>query len=489
MPLSKASSRSHSTLNAETGEPPSFAGISHSTRTANGESGSARTSRGAHGFCAGDGRCVCDPGWSGAACEVSVCLGAIPGAAGARAVVSAHSPAPCAPHGLCMRRRDGAGHQCRCDPGWRGPDCMTRVCVLGCSGHGVCNNGTCLCAPGFHGRACEQPSCTGSAGRTKGCNGRGECVEGICACVAGWGGGDCSERRCPRGCEKNGVCRKDGVCECLVGWGGGPIFRHGARGHAPRAVVQKTLGGLRRARLVACGPRHAVVALADGTVFTWGAGARGRLGHGDCRGQTAPKRVEGLPDGGIISVAAGGAHTAVVVAATGQAAGALYIWGDDRGGQLGQGSGEDDDQPVKRETRKAAIPKQNDADFSTAPAVVEFFQWRGALIRHVACGLHHTLAVAWEPASAGAGVVVARLYAWGFGDRGRLGTGATGAQKLPARVLLPICDDPHSGHVVAAAGAASAVLASADGRLKPGHLIALSALGGGFAWGSALLRL
>ena len=31
--------------------------------------------------------------------------------------------------------------------------------------------------------------------------------------------------------------------------------------------------------------------------------------------------------------------------------------------------------------------------------------------------------------------------------------------------------------------------ASGDGRLKPGHLIALSALGGGFAWGSALLRL
>ncbi|CAH0380439.1 unnamed protein product [Pelagomonas calceolata] len=220
------------------------------------------------------------------------------------------------------------------------------------------------------------------------------------------------------------------------------------------------------ARLVACGPRHAVVALADGTVFTWGAGARGRLGHGDCRGQTAPKRVEGLPDGGIISVAAGGARGGVVVAAAGQAAGALYIWGDDRGGQLGQGSGEDDDQPVKRETRKAAIPKQNDADFSTAPAAVEFFQWRGALIRHVACGLHHTLAVAWEPASAGAGVVVARLYAWGFGDRGRLGTGATGAQKLPARVLLPICDDPHSGHVVAAAGGDQHSLALlSDGRV------------------------
>ena len=28
-----------------------------------------------------------------------------------------------------------------------------------------------------------------------------------------------------------------------------------------------------------------------------------------------------------------------------------------------------------------------------------------------------------------------------------------------------------------------------DGRLKPGNLIALSALGGGFSWGSALFRL
>ena len=252
----------------------------------------------------------------------------------------------------------------------------------------------------------------------------------------------------------------------LVGWGGGPIFRHGGRGHAPLAVVQRTLGGLRQARLVACGPRHAVVAIADGTVFTWGAGARGRLGHGDARGQTAPKRVEGLPDGEIISVAAGGAHTAVVVAAAGQAAGTLYIWGDDRGGQLGHGSGGDDEEQVKHESRKAAIPKQDDADFSTRPAAVEFFEWRGALVRHVACGLHHTLAVAWEPASGGNGVVVARLYAWGFGDRGRLGTGAKGAQRLPARVLLPICDDPHSGHVIAAAGGDqhSLVLLS-DGRV------------------------
>ena len=84
----------------------------------------------------------------------------------------------------------------------------------------------------------------------------------------------------------------------LVGWGGGPIFRHGARGHAPRAVVQKTLGGLRRARLVACGPRHAVGRAADGTVFTWGAGARGRLGHGDCRGQLRRSASRACPTAG-----------------------------------------------------------------------------------------------------------------------------------------------------------------------------------------------
>ena len=31
--------------------------------------------------------------------------------------------------------------------------------------------------------------------------------------------------------------------------------------------------------------------------------------------------------------------------------------------------------------------------------------------------------------------------------------------------------------------------AASDGRLREGNLIALSALGGGFSWGSALLRL
>ncbi|EGB10233.1 hypothetical protein AURANDRAFT_5485, partial [Aureococcus anophagefferens] len=157
--------------------------------------------------------------------------------------------------------------------------------------------------------------------------------------------------------------------------------------------------------LIACGPKHALVVVADGGVFTWGAGAHGRLGHGDGVSRVAPTRVA-------------------------------------------------------------------------------FFPRRDATVRHVACGLHHTLAVAWEPkagaydAPGDAIALTARLYAWGFGDGGRLGTGeVSGACRFPARVLLPVeygydaADDAPRPHVVAAAAGDQ-------------HSLALLTDGRVFAWGS-----
>lgn len=145
-----------------------------------------------------------------------------------------------------------------------------------------------------------------------------------------------------------------------------------------------------------------------------------------------------------------------------------YAWGDDRAGQLGRGSEEAAAAAKARSPRKAAIAKQRDDDFAAAPGVVAFFERRGAWVRTLACGLHHTLAVAWEPR--GDDAVTARLYSWGFGDNGRLGTGATGAQSFPARVLLPLGDDPTSGHVTAVAAGDQ-------------HSLALLSDGTVFAWG------
>ncbi|XP_029959508.1 N-acetylglucosamine-1-phosphodiester alpha-N-acetylglucosaminidase isoform X2 [Salarias fasciatus] len=104
-----------------------------------------------------DGRCRCQEGWQGAACDSLVC-----------------QPPACGAHGVCT-----AGG-CVCDAGWRGKNC-SQECLPGfygdgcnqtcsCINGGSCDHvyGRCACPPGFTGDACEQvcplgffgPSCT-----------------------------------------------------------------------------------------------------------------------------------------------------------------------------------------------------------------------------------------------------------------------------------------------------------------------------------------
>ena len=83
-----------------------------------------------------------------------------------------------------------------------------------------------------------------------------------------------------------------------------PVFR----------PVQGALAGL-RADEVACGDAHtAVVASQRRSLFTWGNGAGGRLGHGDLSNCDAPKLVDRLRDRHVVQVACGPQCTAVVCA-------------------------------------------------------------------------------------------------------------------------------------------------------------------------------
>ena len=78
--------------------------------------------------------------------------------------------------------------------------------------------------------------------------------------------------------------------------------------------VQGALAGL-RADEVACGDAHtAVVASQRRSLFTWGIGAGGRLGHGDLSNCDAPKLVDWLRDRHVVQVACGPQCTAVVCA-------------------------------------------------------------------------------------------------------------------------------------------------------------------------------
>jgi 3-oxoacyl-[acyl-carrier-protein] synthase-3 len=62
------------------------------------------------------------------------------------------------------------------------------------------------------------------------------------------------------------------------------------------------------------------------------------------------------------------------------------------------------------------------------------------------------------------------------------------AQKLglpPERVVLTL---EHQGNTSAASVPLALDAAVRDGRIQPGHLVMLAAVGGGMTWGSALLR-
>jgi alpha-tubulin suppressor-like RCC1 family protein len=96
-------------------------------------------------------------------------------------------------------------------------------------------------------------------------------------------------------------------------------------------------------RAVAVGKEHACVAYDAGTVLgavrCWGRGDSGQLGHGATPSvQRTGVEVEvaaGVPLLDVVALAAGGAHTCAVTSA-----GALSCWGANGSGQLGAGAGD-----------------------------------------------------------------------------------------------------------------------------------------------------
>nr|XP_046181269.1 tenascin-X-like isoform X1 [Oncorhynchus gorbuscha]XP_046181270.1 tenascin-X-like isoform X1 [Oncorhynchus gorbuscha] len=115
--------------------------------------------------------------------------------------------------GNCNDKGKCVNGQCVCDPGFTGPDCSSESCPGNCNNKGRCENGQCVCNTGFTGPDCSTKACPGN------CNNKGRCVYGKCVCNTGFTGPDCSTKACPGNCNNKGQC-VNGKCVCNTGFTG-----------------------------------------------------------------------------------------------------------------------------------------------------------------------------------------------------------------------------------------------------------------------------
>jgi alpha-tubulin suppressor-like RCC1 family protein len=196
--------------------------------------------------------------------------------------------------------------------------------------------------------------------------------------------------------------RRDGTVTC---WGRGSEGQlgHGDLESRSTPVIVANLADAVGPNLetvvgLAAGDRHTCAVLGDGRVACWGQGSDGQLGWGTSIQHEIPVRVMGLT--GAVEIAAGDNHSCARTSADGrvETPGAVFCWGDNRAGQLGDG----------RNRLRESAP---------VPAVIS------AAATAIAAGGAHTCAVL----APDHGVVC-----WGSNNAGQLGDG-TALQILTAR--------------------------------------------------------
>jgi alpha-tubulin suppressor-like RCC1 family protein len=185
-------------------------------------------------------------------------------------------------------------------------------------------------------------------------------------------------------------------------WGGN-VFGQLGDGDRETHMAPVKVRGLSGVQEIAAGGAHAIALLSNGRVATWGGDAWGTVGNGTSahgrEGAIAPAVVPVfLNVQGAVAVAAGGGDDAALLAN-----GTVLAWGENRNGQLGDGTTEEKDVPTP------------------------------------VAGLTNVRAIALGGESSLGGHLIAlrsdgTVWAAGGNDRGQLGDGSTASSSLPVRV-------------------------------------------------------
>ncbi len=176
----------------------------------------------------------------------------------------------------------------------------------------------------------------------------------------------------------------------------------------------------------------------DGNAYAWGDNRYGQLGDGTRASRTTPVKVEKPTDAPAdftyVQVSAGGQHSLAL-----GSDGYVYAWGSNANGRLGDGT-------TTRRTTPVKVEKPTDA-----PADFTYVQ--------VSAGCQHSLALGSD----------GKTYAWGYNYAGQLADGTETDQTTPVKVRSPAGTPADFTYTQVNAGGY--------------HSLALGSDGNAYAWG------
>lgn len=203
-----------------------------------------------------------------------------------------------------------------------------------------------------------------------------------------------------------------GVVRC---WGDGSFGQLGDGEGSDSAVPVEVAGLPSAAIAVAAGGYHTCALLGDGSVWCWGDNRFGQLGDGTTDRQVTPVAVEGLLSPAR-SVVTGGSFSCALLTD-----GRVQCWGSDEMGELGDG---------ERNGGSETPPRQLGAGLPV--------EGLASPVEQIAAGEVHACALA-----AGEGSEQ-ELYCGGANDSGQLGDGSVTLRRTPVRFAALPADLAHS---------------------------------------------
>ena len=252
---------------------------------------------------------------------------------------------------------------------------------------GLCVSGSCLgvCTP-------ASKQCSGAIAQTCDTSGQWQTTATCSGNTPTCSGGSCVAAGVSVSSGYAHTCAviATGAVECV----GGNTYGQLGNGTTAASLVPVVVSGLSvGARTIAAGYNHSCAINASGSVSCWGLNTSGQIGNGTVTNSATPVPVSGLPTTAI-GIGAGNAHSCALTTA-----GAVYCWGANTYGQLGNGT---------------------TTNSPTAVAVTAL----GSGVTALSVGYYHTCVIT----SAGG------AQCWGYNPYGGLGNGTSTNSSVPVSV-------------------------------------------------------